>query len=720
MIYFTTKDGKQGALDIVMMLRSEGYLPYSVQDGNVLFTEQDTGNKGMFNIGEYAQSEGLTVTKIDGFNSPPTALDIPPNGMNNLDQSVFYMGGGRVDALKQMFPQATELSDGRVVVLDRDGLWKTMWSDTWTPPQPFPNYDTLVNRGVGVDTKAGLKGAGIAFLFALSGVEAKIVNGDVTPESVCKMFKAIDDNSPLETKMQLGKIANQTTGLDDWKFNAGLLEATELCYWLKEVTKMTSLEFRMKQIMVGEVVIKALQKLANDEFMTNMNALAKNDITSGMLINMKQVVDEFLMMMDQLSIIRDMSRVTGLEEWKAMAADVTVDQLKMPPMPAFVPKLVKLLHYLVPISDNKSLYMARGNSGLNAITSLMVMIDNCLYSLADVPDSTAKQKMFMALKNLQTKIESKLAFFFHPIDNPKGMKSNLFMEAKARYTQKRETMYKIIQSPKETWNSILMETVKKEPNLEAFYEVLPKGFADLMKSFVAMDIAYDMQPWVDTRYQERINDPVAMTNDSFGPPPPEYGYLAENSPRAALNIIETLIEASGYIQGLATEERRHMLRSPLLFANLMKIIQTASVRREVGTVEALSKMGIGGLNTKDPYTSIDPYRIWDDQQQVQQDKADQMDMMMQQLKQQQMMQQQNQIDQASQAQGAQDMAAQGGDGQQQGGPPSGPAPASSRGNGMPPNSGGASDQQPDSNIAGPGKAANAMPSQMRKAGGGRP
>src|SRR5690348_16975035 len=139
-VYFRTKEGRQGMLDVAMLLRSEDLTPYKVENGNVLFTGPD-GQDGMFSVADWAVKNGYSVEKIDGFNTPPTALDIPPLDMTRLDQSVWYMDGAKMDVLSELFPQATKLDDGRVVVLDKDGLWKTMWSDTWSPDQPYPSYE---------------------------------------------------------------------------------------------------------------------------------------------------------------------------------------------------------------------------------------------------------------------------------------------------------------------------------------------------------------------------------------------------------------------------------------------------------------------------------------------------------------------------------------------------------------------------------------------------
>jgi len=630
MIYFKTPEGQSGALDIVQMLRADGLIPTGVQDGNVMYTSEDGVEEGMFSVADWAMQTGHTISKIDGFNSPVTALPLPPTGMNSLDQSVWFMDGGNMQALQEMFPQAQRLSDGRAVVLDKDGLWKTMWSDNWSPPAKFPTYQDLADRGQALDVKEGMKSAGIVFLFGLSGQDLDISKtGGATPKSITKCLRAVSNNAPTENKMMIGKIMHQTTGIDEWKFMNALYSPEEVGAWLDQTQKSSTFQFRMKQVSVADMVIKSMHQIAVRQFIDAMNALSKMPEAKHMIINLKEVTDEFITMLDRLDVIRDMGKITGLEEWKSIAEDKAVDPSKLPPMPAFVPKLVKLLKWIMPVSQNNVLAFAKGQRGFKAIMSLMVMVDNCLYSLSDVPDSTAKQKMFMALKNIQTRMENKLAIYFHPEKNPDGMKSNLFHEAKKNYGDKREVVYAIVQSSKETWAQLITETLRKEPNLEAFYDTLPKDFAGLLKTFLAMDVAYDMQPWIDPEYRKRINDPLAMMSDIYGAPPPEFGYLADNSPRAALNIIETLTQTAAMFNTMGDRQRLHVVRSPLLFANMMNMLQTAAVQREVGTVETLTRMGMMANN--DPYTSVDPRRIWEDPVAVAEDQKAQMAAYMEQM-----------------------------------------------------------------------------------------
>jgi hypothetical protein len=619
-VYFQTKDGKQGMLDVSIMLREQGLTPYKVQNGNVLFTSADgSGQEGLFSVADWAQKNGYSVTKIDGFNTPPTALDVPPTDMTALDQSVWYMDGARMDALRELFPQVAKLDDGRVVVLDRDGLWKTMWSDTWQPPQEYPSYSDRVESGDAVDTRTAMRSAGIAFLFGLAGVDPKIKkNGDLAPKSIEAMLHELCNNAPMETKMALGKFVEQTTGVDQWKFSNALYHPDDLAYWLQNLMSKTTFDFRMVQSDHAEVLVAALHKVSMKEFRDSMNALVKADDTKSLTLNMKEAAVEFITMLHNMDVIRDIGKVTGLDDWKKGGENDDIDLRKLPPMPSFIPRLVRLLQFVMPMAKDKALMIARGPRGLKAIIGLMGLIDVTLFSLCDVPDSTAKSKMFMVLKTLQNRLESKLAMSYHPINNTDGSKVNLFMQAKQEYAEKRETVYKLIQTPKEMWSKTVIDTLRQEPNIEAFYDQLPDIFAKLLQSFVALDTAYDMQPWVDTNYQDRIMDAFATMTDTYGPPPPDSGYLATNSPRAALNIIDTLATASGMILNMPTGQRKHILRSPVMFANLMKMVQTASVAREIGAVEVLSKMGI-----EDPYSTNDPTKIWSDNQNVSSDQIDQ-------------------------------------------------------------------------------------------------
>src|SRR5690606_27877747 len=112
---------------------------------------------------------------------------------------------------------------------------------------------------------------------------------------------------------------------------------------------------------------------------------------------------------------------------------------------------------------------------------------------AGVPEHSAKFKMFFALKRLQAQLESKLAFHFQPDPekNRDGLTENPFMKAKSMFTDKREVLYKLCQVPKEAWNNTLLESLRVLPNIEQYYDTLPKRFAEIVKSFAAMDAAFD-------------------------------------------------------------------------------------------------------------------------------------------------------------------------------------------------------------------------------------
>src|SRR5690606_2519331 len=125
-----------------------------------------------------------------------------------------------------------------------------------------------------------------------------------------------------------------------------------------------------------------------------------------------------------------------------------------------------------------------------------------------------------------------------PERNRSGLEENSFMKAKSLYSVKRETIYKLCQTPKEAWNNTLLTSLHAVPNIEQYYDTLPAKFAEVVKSFAAMDAAFDIQPWVDVNHAERTHDPFSQYNESFGAPPPEAGYLAKNSPRAVMNISE--------------------------------------------------------------------------------------------------------------------------------------------------------------------------------------
>lgn len=645
-------DGQVGTLDVVKLAAEEMDGEVTGAKDGLVFVKTSDGSVKKFGLAAWAEANQMTVVQMDGYNGPDTALDQPPNGMNYMDQSAFYHDGMDINALKEMFPQATTRGDGRVVVLDNDGLWKTMWSPFLVAPFAAPSFGEQVAMNMVNDPRMVMRGAGIAFIMSLAGQEPKTDGkGNLRVASIVKTLQFISRNAPYENKYQIGKMAHQTIGIDPFKFHNALLAPEEVGEWLRYSLKLTSFQFRMKQADLAELVVHGMRARAQKEFATAMSMLKKLPETKKLLINLKQLFSEFVQFLVGLDLLRDISKTTGLNEWIALNEDQAFDKSKLPPMPEFVGKFVMLLKWMMPIVQENVLSFAKGKNGLKSVIALMIMIDECMYSLAGVPDSSAKYKMFFALKKLQSQLETKLSFIYHPDpeDNKDGMKENPFMQAKAFYSPKREEIYKICQLPKESWNNSLLQSLRSIPNLEQFYDELPPVFAGIMKSFAAMDAAYDMQPWVDVNHAERTHDPFSQYQESFGLPPPEAGYLAKNSPRAVQNIAETLVEGSGVILNMSEDSRVAMLRNPYVLAQMFKTLMVASVNREVGTVEIMSKFGMS--QEDDIMASPDPNRIWEDPEVVQQDIDKQVQELMGSMAMEAMMQQQGEEQKAQEEEG---------------------------------------------------------------------
>lgn len=621
------------------------------KDGNVMYVSQDGSRHGAFNLADWAVQTGNKVEEIDGFNRPVTALDVPPVGMTPLDQSVFYQSGKNVSALRGIFKEVKELTDGRVVVLDQDGIWRTMWSNNWQAAEPWPSYEERAGMGQAVNIKQAMRAAGVAFALGLAGVEPKLTKkGELAPKEVAKMMEFFQRNLPLEGQQVLSTVIEQTTGIRSWKFMAAMINPEELGDWLTIFSKSTSFSARQRQSALVDLIVETLHRTASSEFIAAIEELDEHPITKKFLINLGEAVTEFLQVLSAMDCIRDMSKITGLDEWKKMAKDDLVKEENLPPMPDFVPHLVKLLYWCMPLAENKNLHIARGKRGMVATVTLMNLADDALYSLKDVPDSAAKTKMFMALKTLQTQVENKLSYLYQPYEDKTGMEVNAFMAVKAKYAEKRELIYKLIQVARENWMRDILATLKEQPNLPAFFDTLPKDLSRMLQALLSSDVAYDMQPWIDTGYQERLQDPFAMFTDDFGAPPPESGYLADNSPRAAINIINTLTAAAGMLLATPAAQRIQIVRSPVLLSKFLSNMQKASVAQEVGVVEVLSRSGI--YHEEDPYSSPDPKRIWEDPVKVQTEIDEQVQMVMRQIEAQQqaMMAQEQQEAQRAQAQ----------------------------------------------------------------------
>ncbi len=614
MIRFRTMDGQTGSLDVSKYVAErQGHRITGVKNG-VLHTVGEDGRQGMFSLAKWAENNQAEIIFMEGFNNPDTALDQPPEGMNYFDQVVFYQDGMNMEALQQMFPQAMQDEDGTVKVLDNDGLWKIMWSPHLRAPEPPPSDDELIRDNLMNDPRLVLRTAGVHILFGLAGKFPKEnKTGGVPINQLVEVLRIINRNAPIENKMVIGQLVHQTTGVDPWKFMNACLAHEDVGYWMKAALTMNSFQFRELQARMAEDIVDGYRLLARSEFNRATEPLFKMEESKKIMINLKSVFGEFIQLLVSLDLLRDISRATGLQEWVALNEESAFDKSKLPPMPEFVEAFVKLLRAVLPIVKDTPLTMARGVKGLRGIFHLIKMIDDCIFSLVGVPDHTAKKKMMFALKKAQTQLENKLSFHYqpNPLENKSGLKENPFMQIKEQYAPSREMVYELCQTPKESWNNTVLASFRQETNIEQALDKLPKGFRDRMLSLLAMDFAYDAQPWVDVGHADRTHDAFSEMNESFGLRPPEAGYLAKNSPRAVTNIAETLIEGAAFLSELPTHSVREQLRNPHLLKYMMKTLMSASVNREIGTVEILNSVG-----ALDSNASPDPARIWEDPEKV--------------------------------------------------------------------------------------------------------
>lgn len=648
MIRFQNAEGV-GTLDVAEYIEQRfGGIISGVKDGVVRFRSAE-GRPGAFSLAQWAENNQAEIMFMEGYNSAETAIDVPPNGMNYFDQVVFFQDGMDMDALTDMFPQAIQDEDGTVKVLDSDGLWKIMWSPFLSAPEAPLTHDELVQSGEKNDPRLVLRTAGVAMLFGLAGKELpkNTKNGGVPIAGLIEVLKVIARNAPLENRFQIGKIVSQTTGLDPWKFTNAVFDPDAVGKWLKAATELNSFQYRSMQADMAEDIVTGLRLMAKRDFDNATEVLVKQPETKELLINLKQVFAEFIQLLVGLDLLRDISRSTGLNEWVALNEDNAFDKSKLPEMPEFVTAFVKLLRHVMPIVKESSLSMARGKNGLRSIFLMMHMIDDCIFSLVGVPDHQAKSKMFLALRKVQTLLENKLSFLYQPdpLNNKDGLLENPFRQAKEQYSQSRDMVYKLCQTPKEAWNNTLLEGLRGTPNLEVEYDKMPAPFAKAMKSFVAMDASYDMQPWIDVDHASRTHDAFSEHNESFGLRPPEAGYLAKNQPRVVINIAETLLEGATFLSEMPEANVRETMRNPQLLSQMFKMLMTASTQREIGTVEILNKFG--GV---DGQASPDPRRIWDDPQQVEYEQQRQIQELMGEMAQQQAMQNQQKQQQGMQEQ----------------------------------------------------------------------
>lgn len=620
-IRFETQEGRQGTLDVAADAISrfgEGTELVGVVDGIVQIKTPDGTMQG-FALGHWSEQFGARIVFMDGFNSPETAINRPPNGLNYFDQSVFYNDGMDMNALQDLYPRSMKNEDGTVVVLDNDGLWKVMWAPNLRGPEAPLNMQEEIHENLVNDPRLVMRTAGVVFMLGVAGISATTGKKGFKVNDIVKALRTIQDNAPHENKFQINKIINQTTGIETWKMDNAYLNPESVGYWLEKAQKVNSFQFRMMQMQAAEKTVAGMRSMAMKDFHDAMGPLLDMEETANIRINLQEIVAEFVQFLVGLDLLRDISRSTGLNEWVSLSEDAAYDPNLLPEMPAFVGAFVTFLRVVMPISEKSALAFAKGKKGFKGIMHIMTMIDECIYSLAGVPDSAAKFKMFMALKQVQSKIESKLSFHYHPdpLKDKRAVKENMFMQAKSFYSPKREQLYKLCQLPRESWNNTILEGLRQNENLEVFYDSLPKGYARMLQDFACMDTAYDMQPWVDVNHADRTHDAFSQYQESFGLTPPEAGYLAKNSPRAVQNIAETIIASCAYIAEEEEQTTINLLRNPFLMANFIKTMMVASVNRELGIVEVLSKFGIAG--TSDPEASPDSARIWDDPEAVKQD-----------------------------------------------------------------------------------------------------
>lgn len=625
-IRFEMQDGRQGTLDVAADAISkfgEGAELVGVVDGIVRIKSPDGSMKG-FVLGQWSEEYGARIVWMDGFNTPETAVNRPPNGLNYFDQSVFYNDGMDMNALQDLYPRSQKNDDGSVVVLDNDGLWKVMWSSSLRGPEAPKTQQEEIHENLMNDPRLVMRTAGVVFLLGVAGISATTGKKGFKVKDIVKALRTIQDNAPHENKFQINKIVNQTTGVDTWKLDNAYMNPEALGHWLVEAQKLNSFQFRMLQMQAAEKTVQGMRSMAMKDFHDSVAPLLDFPETDNIRINLQEIVGEFIQFLVGLDLLRDISRSTGLNEWVSLSEDAAYDPNLLPEMPAFVGAFVTFLRTIMPISEKPALAFAKGKKGFKAIMHIMTMIDECIYSLAGVPDSAAKFKMFMGLKKVQSSIETKLSFHYQPdpLKDKRMVKENPFMQAKGFYTPKREQLYKLCQLPREAWNNTILEGLRQTENLETFYDALPKGYARMLQDFACMDTAYDMQPWVDVTHADRTHDPFSQYQESFGLTPPEAGYLAKNSVRAVQNIAETIIASCAYIAEEDSETTIGLLRNPFLMANFIKTMMVASVNRELGIVEVLSKFGIAG--STDPESSPDSARIWDDPDAVKKDNDDKM------------------------------------------------------------------------------------------------
>lgn len=616
----------EGALDIAQLLADEGAEFKGVTNGIIQTIKN--GKNYQFSIAQWAQAKGAKIISVDGYNTPETALHSPPNGMTALDQATFYMDGKDISTLQALYPRAKHLADGRTVVLDNDGFWKEMWANDWSAPPPPPTYQDQVRQGTAIDMSIAIRLAGVQFVASLAGVKISLTKQGNFPVSMIRdTLEALSDNSPEESKILLAQVLKLTTGLDPFKFKNAMLAPADTAKWLKEVLHLTSFDFRLTQAKMAEAVMKGLHDSSRADFNKGMNQLKDAPEVSKIRLDLKSVAQDFIGMLVGMDVIKDISRVTGVHDMIKIGEEEGFDPSKLPEMHEFIPKFVGLLKWMMPIAHNESLAIVAGKAAFSAAMALEILVDDCLFSLAYVPECSAKFKLFMALRKIQASIETKLAYFFQPDPekNKDGLKQNAFMLAKDMFRTERDAVYELLQAPKEAWANTFIDYLRSQQNLDQFYDSLHPIFSALFKNFMAMDAAFDMQPWVDANHAVRTNDAFSQLHESFGLPPPESGTLAKNSPRAARVIVDVLSQASGMLQGMSQAKVKTITRDPMLLANFIKNLQVAAVNQEVGTVAVLSKMGIGGA---DPYASPDPTRIWEDPDDVQMDQQRQVQELM--------------------------------------------------------------------------------------------
>ncbi|GAC1686524.1 MAG: hypothetical protein NVS9B9_08690 [Ktedonobacteraceae bacterium] len=555
-----------------------------------------------------------------------------------------------MEALKRKYRDAQRLEDGRIVVLDRDNMWRT-FSDPSDPtiiPQP-KSYAEKALSGEAPDMEIELRQAGIALILGMAGVtpDEDYNQKGIPPiaEDLYEACEVLRNNLSAEGKMMLGILVEQLTGLPKWQFMFLVVHCPVVYKILEEEWSLDAIEAKSHQVELAEHFINSLYSDMLTKYVTAMNAIVNSPsgVVNHFKMDLKALTDPFIQALNSMDIIRNLSIISGWKDQQEQIRKGKANPSDYPPNFAMM-NLAQMVQTMMNSSKHDVLIL-HGKSGFQAAGAINLQIEKCLMSLSDIPNTAIKTKAFLLLRDFQARLETAMA---GPFDDDK--KPNMFAQARMTYGPSRESLYNFVQIPKTLWAQTLMDGVSQDEDPEQTIGKFQGATKVLAEAMISTEIAYNLRPWIDTNYLQKINAGIQFTD--FGASPPHSGFLSKHSPRVARSISQMIDGIATHLAGLGDDARKLMLRDPSYLNNIVSAMTQGVKMQEKLVQQARGSLGIDHI--PDMEAAPDTDRLFEDPEIVKSDIAQQQ----QEAQQQQMAQAQQAQAQAEQQQAQQQQVQQ--------------------------------------------------------------